>query len=189
MERARRAVTIVLAVVLAALYGAGIQYLGSFSMYPWMADISLLSAPWLAIAFLAGCTQRHPKRAAVLGFVCTFSAWLGYGAMTLSPMEGAEMSWPAVLAFSRSQASVIIGGLVTGPLFGWFGHRWRADRAWLGALVTAIAFCLEPLARELYGLPIRSSTVLVAEVAVGLAMAVYVGARLDKPLLGRNSRG
>jgi uncharacterized protein DUF6518 len=178
MEPGRRGVIIVLAVVLAALFGAGDQYLGSFAMHPWMADISLLSAPWLAVAFLAGCTQRDPKRAALLGLACTFSAWVGYGAMALSPMEGAEMSGPAVLGFIRSQTSVIIGGIVTGPVFGWFGHQWRADRAWLGALATAAAFCLEPLARNLYGLPIGSSTVLLAEVAVGIVMAAYIGARL-----------
>jgi len=51
------------ALVLAALFGAGDQYLGSFSMHPWMADVSLLSAPWLVLAFLAGWTQREPRRA------------------------------------------------------------------------------------------------------------------------------
>ncbi len=168
----------VLTAALAALFGGGVQYLGSLSMYPWMADLSLLSAPWLAIAFLAGFTQSDPKRAALLGLLCTFSAWVGYGAMTLSPLEGAEMSRAAVLGFVQSQRSIIIGGIVTGPLFGWFGHRWRKDRAWLGALVTAAAFCLEPLARNIYGLPIGSSTVVFVEVAVGIAMAVYVGARL-----------
>ncbi len=47
---------------LARLFGAGVQYLGSFSMHPWMADVSLLSAPWLALAFLAGGTQPDPRR-------------------------------------------------------------------------------------------------------------------------------
>jgi hypothetical protein len=178
MGRGERLVIILLATIPAAFFGACVQYLGSFSMHPWMADVSLLSAPWLALAFLAGCTQRDPKRAALLGLVCTFAAWVGYGAMTLSPVEGAEMSVPAWLGFIRSQRAVILGGIVTGPLFGWFGHRWRADRAWLGALVTATAFCLEPLARNLYGFPIGSSTVVLAEVALGIAMAAYIGAQL-----------
>jgi hypothetical protein len=39
----------IVALVLAALLGAGDQYLGSFSMHPWMADVSLLSAPWLVL--------------------------------------------------------------------------------------------------------------------------------------------
>lgn len=180
MGRGGRGLIAVLAVALAALFGAGTQYLGSFSMHPWMADVSLLSAPWLAVAFLAGCTQRDPKWAALLGLACTFSAWIGYGAMTLSPLENAQMNEEAVLGFVRSQRNVIVGGLVTGPLFGWFGHRWRVDRVWVGALATAAAFCFEPLARLVYGLPIRSSTVLVAEVAVGVALGTYFAAQLAR---------
>src|SRR5256885_13552873 len=108
-----------LALVLAALFGAGDQYLGSFSMHPWMADVSLLFAPWLVLAFLAGCTQREPKRAALLGTGCTFSALIGYGVMTLSPVENAHMSVAAIAGFMVSQAGVFIGGVVTGPVFGW----------------------------------------------------------------------
>ena len=51
---------VVLAVVLA--FGGGDQYLGSLLAHPWAADVSVLSAPWLALAFLAGWTQREPKR-------------------------------------------------------------------------------------------------------------------------------
>src|SRR5438093_8173224 len=96
-----------LALVLAALFGAGDQYLGSFSMHPWMADVSLLSAPWLVLAFLAGCTQREPKPAALLGVGCTFSALIGYGLMTLSPVENAHLSGPAIQGFIQSQSGVI----------------------------------------------------------------------------------
>jgi ABC-type transport system involved in multi-copper enzyme maturation permease subunit len=181
-------VVIVLAVVLAALFGAGDQYLGSFSMHPWMADVSLLSAPWLVVGFLAGYTQRDPKRAVLLGLLCTFSALVGYGLMTLSPVENAQISGPAIAGFIRSQSRVIVGGIVTGPLFGWFGHRWRVDRAWLGALATGAAFCLEPLAHNLTGLPIRSSTVLWGEVAVGVAIAVYIVGQLATASRTANGR-
>lgn len=179
-------VVILLALVLAALFGAGDQYLGSFSMHPWMADVSLLSAPWLVLAFLAGCTQREPKRAALLGFGCTLSALIGYGAMTLSPVENAHMNVASSVAFVRSEGGVFVGALVTGPVFGWFGQRWRNDRAWLGALATAAAVCLEPLVRIPTGQAIRSSTVLLAEVAVGIAMVTYVAARtLMSPQAGQ----
>jgi len=114
---------VALALLLAALFGAGDQYLGSFSMHPWMADVSLLSAPWLVLAFLAGCTQRDQKRAALLGLACTFAALFGYGAMTLSPIENAHIGTTAVYGFMRSEETVLIGGLVTGPLFAWFGSR------------------------------------------------------------------
>src|SRR5438067_1937341 len=113
-----------LALVLAALFGAGDQYIGSFSMHPWMADVSLLSAPWLVLAFLAGCTQREPRRAALLGSACTFAALVGYGVMTLSPVENAHLSTASVSALIASERGVLIGGVVTGPLFAWFGQRW-----------------------------------------------------------------
>jgi len=47
----------------------------------------------------------------------------GYGAMTLSPIENAHIGTTAVYGFMRSEETVLIGGLVTGPLFAWFGSR------------------------------------------------------------------
>jgi hypothetical protein len=167
-------VIVAAALVLAALFGGGDQYLGSMSWYPWAADISLLSAPWLVLPFLAGCTQRDPRRAALLGFACTVSALVGYGLMTLSPVEGAQLTVRTLSGFVHSESPVIAGGVVTGPLFGWFGQRWHTRRAWLGALVTAGLVCFEPVVRTAAGSAIRFRTVSLAEVAAGLAMAAYV---------------
>jgi hypothetical protein len=166
--------TVLVVLVLAFVFGGADQYVGSLSDHPWAADVSLLSAPWLVLAFLAGWTQRDPKRAALLGLACTLAALVGYGLMTLSPIENAELTTQSVAGFIRSESRVILGGLVTGPLFGWLGNRWRKDRAWLGALAAAGAVCLEPLARVYAGHAIRFQTVWVAEVAVGLAMVIYV---------------
>jgi hypothetical protein len=165
---------VVTAVALALAFGGADQYLGSLSGHPWATEVSLLSAPWLVLAFLAGWTQREPKRAALLGFACTLSALVGYGLMTLSPVENAHLTLHSVGAFARSQSPVIVGGLFTGPLLGWFGQRWRAERAWLGALATAVAVSVEPLARIPAGHAIRFQSIWAAEVAVGLAMVVYV---------------
>ncbi|MFL5954736.1 MAG: DUF6518 family protein [Gaiellaceae bacterium] len=165
---------VVVALVLAALFGAGDQYLGSLPWHPWAWDISLLSAPWLVLAFLAGCTQRDPRRAVLLGLGCTLAALAGYGLMTLSPFENAHLNLRTVTAFGRSETPVIVGGLFTGPLFGWFGHRWRTRRAWIGAFVTAAALFLEPAARIAAGNGIRIRAVSIAEVAAGIAMAMYV---------------
>jgi hypothetical protein len=155
-------------------FGGADQYLGSLSAHPWGADVSLLSAPWLVLAFLAGWTQRESKRAALLGLACTASALVGYGLMTLSPVENAHLTVQSVAALVRSESPVIVGGLFTGPLFGWLGNRWRNDRAWLGALAAAAAVCLEPLARDSTGHAIKFRTVWAAEVVVGLAMVIYV---------------
>ena len=58
---------VVLALVLAALFGAGDQYLGSFSMHPWMADVSLLSAPWIVLAFAAATRSTSRSGLRFLG--------------------------------------------------------------------------------------------------------------------------
>ena len=166
--------TAILALLLAAAFGAGDQYLGSMSWHPWAADVSLLSAPWLVLAFAAGCTQREPLWAALLGLGCTATALLGYGLMTLSPVENAHLTPATALGFVTSERPVLIGGIATGPLFGLLGQRWRVDGAWVGALVTAAVVCLEPLARERAGDAIRFRTVWEAEVAVGIVLVASV---------------
>jgi hypothetical protein len=175
-----RGVVVALALVLAAGFGAGDQYLGSLAgsghvwASGWATDVSLLSAPWLVLPFLAGATQREPRRAALVGLACTYAALVGYGLMTLSPVEHAHLSLTTFRGFAFSERGVLVGGLVTGPLFGWFGQQWRTRRAIAGALVTAAALCLEPLARRASVDRIRSRDVWLVEVAAGLALAATV---------------
>jgi hypothetical protein len=164
--------------VLAAAFGAADQYLGSiqghFGTFAWATDVSLLSAPWLLLAFVAGCTQKDPRRAAILGLGATFAALVGYMLMTLSPVENAHLSAVGVAGFVRSDPFIFVGGIATGPLFGWFGQRWRVHRAWRGAVVAAAMLCLEPLAHIAVGRAITSATVAWTEVGVGLACVLYV---------------
>ena len=165
---------VVVALVVSAAFGAGDQYLGSMSWHPWAADASLLSAPWIVLAFLAGYTQRAPKRAALVGVACTGAALLGYGLMTLSPVENAVLTGRSAAGFVQSEGRVILGALVTGPLFGWLGYRWRTKGDWLAAMATACLLCLEPPARFSAGDAIRFRAVWATEVAAGLALALAV---------------
>ena len=171
---------VALALLLSVVFGAGDQYLGSLTgsghawAAGWSSDISLLSAPWLVLPFLAGATQRTPRRAALLGLACTYAALLGYGVMTVSPIEHAHFTVATVRAFLISERSVLIGGIVTGPLFGWFGHQWRTRRAIAPALITAAALCLEPFARRATIDPIQQRDVRLAEIAAGLTFAAAV---------------
>jgi hypothetical protein len=167
---------VALALAASAVFGAADQYLGSFSAHPWAADVSLLSAPWLVVAFAAGWTQTEPGRAALAGLACTFTALVGYGVMTLSPVEHAQFTILGVEGLIRSESRVIVGGLVTGPVFGWLGQRWRVGRRWPGAALVAAAVCLEPVARAVVGgqYAIRFRDVQLAEVAIGMAMLAYV---------------
>lgn len=161
------------ALALAALFGGADQYLGSLSAHPAAQDVSLLSAPWLLLAFLAGCTQAQPRRAALLGLSGTAAALVGYALMTLSPIENAHLTVQTIRGFVISETPVLVGGLFTGPLFGWLGNRWRSERLWVGAILVAALVCLEPLAHLVAGNAIRFRSVWVGELAVGLLMVGY----------------
>ena len=174
---------VVAVLVLSAVFGAGDQYLGSLSAHPWAANVSLLSAPWLVLAFAAGATQRDQRRAALLaGLGATYVALLAYGLMTLSPVENAHITVATVRGFVYSERNVLVGGLLTGPLFGvGSAEQWRSGRALFGALLVAAALCLEPLApadlRQPDPLPVGD----VAEVAAGLLLGAVVLARRAFP--------
>ena len=172
---------VALALLLSAAFGAGDQYLGSGHVFGlgWPTDVSLLSAPWLLLAFVAGCTQRDPRRAALLGFGCTAAALLGYFLLTDSPTEGAHYTVANARGFFVSEHLVLLGAVVTGPLFGWFGQQWRVHRRIAGALVTAAALCLEPLVRRASVDPIRYRSVWVAELVAGLVLVGAVYLRRD----------
>jgi hypothetical protein len=139
----------------------------------WAESVSLMSAPWLALPFLAGWHSPDRRRAVLLGLVVTLAGLCGYFILTLSPLEGVSASQIHITEFIRSQLHVIVPGVVTGPLFGWLGNRWRTSRLWLSATVVAAAFCGEPLVRWLVRQPIPVAWAATAEVAIGLAAAAY----------------
>jgi len=168
---------------LAFCFGAVDQYLGSLwsltHLGPWTVDLSGMSAPWIALPFLVGTRRPDGASATTSGAVATFAALLGYFAMTLSPIEGVTLAQIHPAAFLASQAHVLLPAVVSGPVWGWLGYRWRVARSRMSLALVAGAFCLEPLARLVYGQPFRATGVAVAEVGVGLlltaimALAVY----------------
>ncbi len=176
------AMGIAVALILSAAFGAFDQYLGSGHVagITWATDVSLLSAPWILLPFVAGATQRDPKRGALLGLACTYAALLGYCVMTLSPAEGAHFTFATFRGFVYSERAVLVGGLATGPLFGWFGQQWRSGKMLAGALLVAAALCFEPLARRLSVNPIRYTRVTVAEVSSASLFAVVVVVRFQQ---------
>ena len=158
-----------------ALFGAIDQYVGSLTRV-WAPawQVSALSAPWLVLPFLVGSTQRRPARAAVVGTVGTLVALAAYGAMTDSPIEHAAFTMANYSAFVRSNLLWFMGALVTGPAFGWLGHRWRVARAPYAAAVTSAVVLLEPLVHLLDArgaAPI--GVVLIGEIVVGLALGSW----------------
>lgn len=159
-------------VLIAAAFGAGDQYLGSWAAHGWAADTSLLSAPWLLLPLLVGYTQRSARRAIVLACCCTVAALIGYLAMTLSPIEQAKVTTTGVLGLLAGQLRWFVGGAITAPLFGWLGYRWRAGMSSWVPLLAAALVSAEPLVRSGVGYAIRSAPVRQWEILAGIAIAV-----------------
>jgi hypothetical protein len=166
-----------IAVIVGAAFGSIDQYLGSISHIPWLGEVSLLSAPWLVLPFIFGCTQVRPKRAVLIGCVATATALVGYFVMTLTPLEGVHLdgSFGPIFALLHSEAKVIVGGALTAPMFGYLGYRWRTTRAWLSAVLVAGAICLEPLAAAAAGSLPQFSAVWITELCIGVVSATYFG--------------
>jgi hypothetical protein len=166
-----------IAVAIAFLFGAADQYLGGLWSLThvgwWAVSVSAMSAPWLALPFVFGTRENDARRSAWVGLAVTMAAVLGYFVMTLSPIEGVSLDHVDVIAFARSQVHVYGPALVSGPVFGWLGYRWRTDRWWVAAAFVVGAFCLESVARQAVGLSLTSPGVRLAELAIGIAIAVY----------------
>ena len=170
----------VLAIAGGLAFGAADQYLGSRSaLGAWVAAVSGMSAPWLVLPFVAGMSQERRDRAIALGLVVTIAALAGYFAMTYSPLENVPIARfaPGIgrLVISGYNPLWILGGLVSGPLYGYLGHRWRVAPSWIGSAVVTAALCLEAPARRLVGMPTGPGLVWGVEVAVGVAAAGAFG--------------
>jgi len=182
-----------LTLLLATAFGAADQYLGSLSAHPWGADVSGLSAPWLVLPFLAGMTQERARRAMILGLAVTLSALAGYFAMTYSPVENVPISGflPGVVAMTTSGYNPlwILGGILTGPLYGLLGQRWRVRHSWVSAVLVTVVLTMEPLARRTAGMLPPEPLVWRTEVAVGMLAAIsflaviVVTRRAGRPLV------
>jgi hypothetical protein len=186
----------VLAVIGGLLFGAADQYLGSRStLLPWSAGISGMSALWLALPFVVGMTQTRARKAMALGLVATFAALLGYFGMTYSPMENVPtdrfFSGVVRMITTGQNPLWIAGGLVTGPLFGFLGHRWRVSRSWASAALITAALCLEPFLRRAVGQLTTPPRVWGAEVAAGVlvggAFAIAIATSRPAPQPTRSS--
>lgn len=174
-------VAFVVAAVAGLAFGAGVQYLGTLTagsvLGSWTWTVSGMSAPWLVLPFVAGLTQERARRAMVLGLLVTAAALVGYFGMGHSPMEGAPLDrfFDRVLTQMRTGFNPlwIIGGIMTGPLYGLLGHRWRVARSWISAVLVAGALCFEPLARSVAGMLSRHAVVWWVEITLGVATAAY----------------
>ena len=166
-----------IAVILGLLFGAADQQLGSV-VHAWGATAAQVSAPWLVLPFLFGLSQRRARRAALLGLVATASALTGYFVMTYSPLEIHPWTFHrfttgmVALTTRGYNPFYILGGLVTGPLFGYLGQRWRVRRSWVSATLVAGALLLEPAVRSMTGQLSGPARVWTIEVVSGAVVAI-----------------
>jgi len=169
-------VAFLVAAVVGLAFGAADQYLGSLAG-SWTVTVSLLSAPWLVLPFAFGRSQPRARQAAALGLAVTMAALAGYFLMIMCPFEGGRSSFDLreVGGLLLSNLLNILGGVVTGPLYGLLGQRWRTQRAWMSAVLVAGALCLEPVAVTVSGRRFvgESTIVWIVEVASGVVLATY----------------
>lgn len=196
---------VIVALAAAFTFGAIDQYLGAVRS-PFLTEVSGMSAPWLLVPFLAGASQASKRRAALVGLVATWLSVLAYIVMTISPLEGTHLgprpsgltgSWNQLsahllLGTLASQRLWFAGGLISGPLYGWLGYRWRTRRSWAAALLAALPLLLEPAARWLGarlgltyvgGLPFQGTMygpAGLAEAAFGLMVAGLVVVKMAR---------
>lgn len=162
--------------VVGFVFGGGDQYLGSlFLLGPWTSTVSGVSAPWLVLPFAFGATQTRQRRAMLTGLTAVMCALAGYFVMTLSPLESVPLSeFPSdLIHLVPTQLAWIVGGLVTAPLFGALGQRWRTGRSWISAAALAATVCLEPLARLAVGRLSSPDLVWLIEISLGTFLAAY----------------
>jgi hypothetical protein len=87
---------VIVALAAAFSFGAIDQYLGAVQS-SFLTEVSVMSAPWLLVPFLAGASQASQRRAAFLGLVATWLSVLAYVSMTISRWK-ARTSAPGLLA-------------------------------------------------------------------------------------------
>jgi hypothetical protein len=188
------------AIMVGVVFGGGDQYLGTLTSFTalgsWTIAVSGMSAPWLVLPFVFGWSQVRSGRAMLLGLVATQAALVGYIVMTLSPVEGvATGEFPAALramllngGVHGANATWVAAGLVTGPLYGLLGQRWRVRRSWISVALVTGALCLEPLARHAVGQLPPPGLVWEVEVAVGVAAAACFVATVSRRRPGSTPR-
>src|SRR5947208_2853043 len=82
----------------------------------------------------------------------------------LVPVAAAVVPLRGAGGLLAGQSAYAVGGVVTGPFFGWLGYRWRR-RDWVSALAVALVISCEPLAHLAAGAAVSFDGVWAAEVA------------------------
>jgi len=176
-----------LVVVAGAVLGAADQYAGSLYL-PIATAVSLMSAPWLLLPFCFGCTQIRGRAGGAVGLTVTLAALAGYWTMTVSPVEGVPLSQfsRGFVTVAHGDARLLLAAVITGPVCGLLGQRWRTRRWPVSAVVAAGGLLLEPVTRVMnlengpplaYFLELAAGALAVAYFAAAMARSGRLGTR------------
>jgi len=153
---------LLLAVVGAFIFGCmdARLYLGRGAGF-WVSNVSSV---WLLLPFVAGAAATRTRRGAIgLGTTLTMSAFAAFYGWTV--VHHAHQ-------FTSRDVLFLLGGAVSGPLFGLLGRVWATHRSWVLGLPLVVAFVGEPYAwyRHVGRLP-NPHVIWTVEVAVGIGLA------------------
>jgi len=168
----------VVALLVGFAFGAIDQYIGTLHVTLrvgfWTHAVSQMSALWLLLPFLLGSMQERVRRGALVGLLATFAALFGYFLMGYSPFEGHPFSdaIPGLSGWARSNAPWVAGGLMSGPVFGALGARWRSRRSLVAAAIMAGVLLAEPPLRAVAGQLSGPAWVWSVEFAAGVVLLV-----------------
>ncbi len=141
--------------------------------------IGNLSAVWLLLPFVCGALVAGGKVfwGAVAGTLATFSALTGFYASNAFVLDlGPHSSFQDLTLSMHSEIFWLQLGLVSGPVFGALGARWRRTRSTSLVVLIAAFFVFEPLAWFAYhgttSADVSWEAVWVGEALTGLCACV-----------------
>lgn len=152
------------------------------------SDLGNLSTPWVLVAFIAGIQSKRSRWGALLGFLATMSALVGFYLLTSLVVDlGGHSILDDFGRELRANPVWLASGVMSGPLFGALGAWWGKTRS-LGASFVAGALMVgEPIMLTVIGLLFPATvvgrdataiSVSTAELGLGLVLvAVALGRR------------
>jgi hypothetical protein len=154
--------------------------------------VSNLSAPWLALAFLAGWPQRSRPWGALAGCCADVACVVGFYAQFFTFGDSGRLGlWPTTPLAQRLAADLggwvsfaapwLLAGVLAGAVFGCLGACWGKSRSPVAGLVLAAAFVFESAAWFLHNHALwPPHSIWIAEVCFGVLLLAWVVAATQR---------